>query len=190
MTPTDVNQPTLEQGTAGSPAVPGSATLTTTEDAECNLLAALDALRAGNAVSAAALAAAAVTRLIRIIPRPPAAVCAGCGNDYNPEWNRSRTGKSAKQCATCAMNSLEKFLSEPPDGYCWCNMCGYNAHLEGKDRAKVESDEPCPVCKEAGDASLLCVGDELDESVTADDPMLIWPETDPHTQSAKLTDAP
>lgn len=88
-------------------------------------------------------------------------------------------------------------MSEPKDGYCWCDMCGFNAKLPAKFRAEVEDLEhggsyACPWCKEADSVGVLCVGDELDEHVIPDDPMMTWPQTDPRsvdTLSRGLTDA-
>lgn len=71
-------------------------------------------------------------------------------------------------------------MSEQKDGYCWCDMCGFNAKLPAKFRAEVEGSYDCPWCKKAGAViSLLCVGDELEEHVIPDDPMMTWPQTDP-----------
>lgn len=61
-------------------------------------------------------------------------------------------------------------------GYCWCDMCGYNAVLPAKYRAGVENDHPCPWCSHTTGA-LLCVGDKLEDHVIPNDPMMTWPDT-------------
>jgi hypothetical protein len=72
--------------------------------------------------------------------------------------------------------------AEKGDGYCWCGMCGYNAILPAKYRAEVEAQKACPWCEEGGMFSILGVCDtlgELEDNVDLDEPMMIWPQTDP-----------
>jgi hypothetical protein len=76
--------------------------------------------------------------------------------------------------------------AEKQDGYCWCGMCGFNAILPAKYRAEVENEKACPWCAEANGFSILGVCDtlaELEDNVDLDEPMMIWPETDPMNAS-------
>jgi hypothetical protein len=65
------------------------------------------------------------------------------------------------------------------DGYCYCDMCGYNAKVPARFRLEVEDDHPCPWCKKEDMPSLLCVEDELPDHVIPDEPMMTWPQTKP-----------
>jgi hypothetical protein len=89
----------------------------------------------------------------------------GPGDDtpYVPSWLQDDEKKTEK------------------DGYCWCEMCGYNAKLPAQYRAEVAADHPCPWCHGTTGA-LLCVEDQLAEHVIPDEPMMTWPQTDPHAQ--------
>lgn len=62
-------------------------------------------------------------------------------------------------------------------GYCWCDMCGFNAKLPARFRAGVADEHACPVCQEAGAASLLIVADQLPPDLAQDEPMMTWPAT-------------
>lgn len=65
-------------------------------------------------------------------------------------------------------------MSEAKDGFCWCDMCGYNAKVEASDRAVVDDQCPCPLCHESA-GSFLSTGDELEPHVISDEPMMTWP---------------
>jgi hypothetical protein len=53
--------------------------------------------------------------------------------------------------------------------YCWCFMCGFNARIDSK--FTEDDDIPCPDCKESGQPSGLCIGDEFPEEIAEDEPL-------------------
>lgn len=57
------------------------------------------------------------------------------------------------------------------DGYCWCDMCGFNAKVKAKHRAQIEDEHHCPCCDEVGMMSVLSVADKLPNHVAPDSPM-------------------
>jgi predicted Zn-ribbon and HTH transcriptional regulator len=58
-----------------------------------------------------------------------------------------------------------KWDSTVRDGYCYCDMCGFNY------RQEIEDQHLCPDCK----AAFLIVSDELPEHVAEDEPSGTWP---------------
>ena len=97
-------------------------------------------------------------------------------------------GEACDGCELPASTGSANPSQQEKDGYCYCDMCGYNAKLPARFRREVEDDHACPWCEKEDMPSLLCVEDELPDHVIPDEPMMTWPQTDPHSPNGRMSD--
>ena len=84
--------------------------------------------------------------------------------------------QNAPARVTILSDAIGKTLacSVPHDGYCWCEMCGFNAKVKLGDMQPDVAQIGCRDCESIGSRSFLSFAATLPEHVIPDEPMRFY----------------